>query len=162
MGSRLAVFAAVALVLVACKGSSTPVVEAPVVASSASSTSSAAPPPSSSAASPATTAATPSDPTKHCMMVNVCSCNLGCAAIRVPTAELKVGTHAKSESGALAGEELKIVEMTDVTGTKVLALTDLKHDHACALPVERSLAGYACAKADSGPIPAKACAKGCS
>ena len=156
MRSRLAVFAAVAFVLVACKGSSTPVVEAPVVPSSASST----PPPP--APSPATPAAASSDPTKHCMMVNVCSCNLGCAAIRVPPSELKVGTHAKSESGALAGEELKIVEMTDVTGTKVLALTDLKHDHACALPVERSLAGYACAKADSGPIPAKACAKGCS
>lgn len=158
MRSRLAVFAAVAFVLVACKGSSTPVVEAPVVSSSASAASG---PPSPPLPPVASATAAPSEPTKHCMMVNVCSCNLGCAAIRVPADALKVGTHAKSESGALAGEELKIVEMTDVTGTKVLALTDLKHDHACALPVERSLAGYACAKADSGPIPAKACAKGC-
>lgn len=155
MRSRLVVIVAISFVIVACKGSSTPVVEAPVVSSSAS----GAPPPSPTPSAAATTV-TP-DPTKHCMMVNVCSCNLGCAAIRVPASALKVGTHAKSESGALAGEELKIVEMTDVTGTKVLALTDLTHDHACSLPVERSLAGYGCAKADSGPIPAKACAKGC-
>lgn len=155
MRSRLAVAATITFVLVARKGSSTPVVEAPVVSSSASGAAPPAPTPSPAAS----TTAAPTDPTKHCMMVNVCSCNLGCAAVRLQ--ELKVGSRAKSESGALVGQELKVVEMTDVTGTKVLALTDLTHDHACSLPVERSLAGYACAKADSGPIPAKACAKGC-
>jgi hypothetical protein len=95
------------------------------------------------------------------MMVNVCSCNLGCALIKTsgPAAE---GMQAKVEKGALQGETVKVVQMSDASGAKVLALTDLKHDHACETSAkERALLGYACQSDKSGPPPAKACAKGC-
>jgi hypothetical protein len=72
-----------------------------------------------------------------CLMVNVCSCNLGCAKIRVPRSQLNEGTRTRVVSGPLAGQEVKIVEVVDASGTRLLALTDLNHDHACSLPSDR-------------------------
>jgi hypothetical protein len=94
-------------------------------------------------------------------MVNVCSCNLGCAQIPVSRAALREGTRTRVVRGALKGQEVKVVEVVDAAGKRVLALTDLDHDHACSLPVDRALLGYGCASDKSGPVPAKACAKGC-
>jgi hypothetical protein len=96
------------------------------------------------------------------MMVNVCGCNLGCALIKTG-APAQEGMQAKVEKGPLQGETVKVVQVVDATGAKVLALTDLKHDHACEAPPgkERALLGYACQSDKSGPVPAKACAKGC-
>lgn len=106
-------------------------------------------------------AAAPPMPVKACLMVNVCECNLGCAAIRLPPSQVTAGTRTRVETGALAGEEVKIVEVVDASGAKVLALTDLHHDHACSLSTERALVGYACDAKKSGPVPAKACTGGC-
>lgn len=96
-----------------------------------------------------------------CLMVNVCDCNLGCAAIRLPRSQIVEGTHTHVVRGPLEGQEVKIVEVADASGARVLALTDLAHDHACALPSARALVGYGCAASDFGPVPAKACARGC-
>jgi hypothetical protein len=96
------------------------------------------------------------------MMLNVCSCNLGCTSIRVTRADLREGTRTKALSGPLAGQTLKIVRVSDASGASVLALTDLDHDHACSLsPADRTLMGYGCDAKSSGPVPAKACARGC-
>jgi hypothetical protein len=101
------------------------------------------------------------DATKACLMVNVCSCNLGCATIRLPPGQLREGTRTRVVSGPLTGQEVKIVEVVDASGARVLALTDLDHDHACSLPSSRALVGYGCEAKKSGPVPAKACARGC-
>ncbi len=94
-------------------------------------------------------------------MVNVCSCNLGCASVPLAPAQVRVGARTHVTKGALAGSEVKVVEMVDATGARVLALTDLDHDHACSLDVARAGLGYGCEATKAGPIPAKACAKGC-
>ena len=95
-------------------------------------------------------------------MVNVCSCNLGCASIPVAMSALREGTRAKVVSGPLRGEEVKVVRVVDAAGASVLALTDLKHDYECSRSAtEWSLVGYRCAAKNSGPVPAKACANGC-
>lgn len=75
----------------------------------------------------------------------------------------KEGMRATVEKGALQGETVKVVEVVDAAGAKVLALTDLKHDFACEAPSgrDRALLGYACQSDKTGPVPAKACAKGC-
>jgi glucose/arabinose dehydrogenase len=149
-----------ALAAAACRGATAPVSDAPPSPSASQA------PPATASAPPATASAPPASAssaqaTKVCMMVNVCDCNLGCAAIRVPPAMVREGTHAKVESGALAGKEVKIVKVVDASGATVLALTDLDHDHACSIAAERAFVGYACEAKKSGPVPAKACAKGC-
>lgn len=98
---------------------------------------------------------------KACLMVNVCSCNLGCATIRVPPSQIREGTRTRVVSGPLTGQEVKIVQVVDASGASVLALTDLDHDFACSLPSNRMLVGYGCAANKSGPVPANACARGC-
>jgi hypothetical protein len=94
-------------------------------------------------------------------MVNVCDCNLGCASVALSRAQLRPGVRTRVTKGALEKREVKVVEVVDASGTRVLALTDLDHDHACSLPVERRLLGYGCEASKSGPVPAKACATGC-
>ncbi len=94
-------------------------------------------------------------------MVNVCSCNLGCATVRLPRSQISEGTRTRVVSGPLTGQEVKIVEVVDASGTRVPALTDLDHDHACSLPSDRAVLGYGCEAKNSGPEPVKACARGC-
>ncbi|MBX3188630.1 MAG: hypothetical protein KF819_16555 [Labilithrix sp.] len=138
---------AMVFILVACRGSTVPTGDVPQ----------SAPPiaPASAASTQTPIAAT------ACLMVNVCNCNLGCAAIRVEPTMVREGTRAKVVSGALEGQEVKIVRVVDAAGASVLALTDLDHDFACSLAAERAVMGYACEAKKSGPVPAKACAAGC-
>jgi len=95
-------------------------------------------------------------------MINVCDCNLGCAKVPLAGPALVAGAQATVEKGPLVGETVKVIQTTDKAGASVLALTDLKHDHACeAATSSKALLGYACEASKSGPVPAKACAKGC-
>jgi hypothetical protein len=142
--------AIVAALLLACRESAPPVVATEPAVERAD------------AAGPVAPAAPAKEPiASACLMVNVCDCNLGCAAIRLPRAQLVEGTHTRVLRGPLEGQEVKIVEVTDGSGARVLALTDLAHDQACSLPSTRALVGYGCAASDFGPVPAKACARGC-
>jgi hypothetical protein len=94
-------------------------------------------------------------------MVNVCSCNHGCASVPLPRSKLRPGTRVPVTKGPLEAKELLVIETNDATGTRVLALSDRGVDHPCALPTERALMGYLCEEKKSGPVPANACAKGC-
>lgn len=89
--------------IVACRGATAPMsgdaspVD-PVAASSAAPSSAAAP----SAATPASSEAADA-PARACLMVNVCSCNLGCASIQVAKSMLRDGTRAQVVTGPLRG-----------------------------------------------------------
>jgi hypothetical protein len=118
------------------------------------------------ATEPPTPVATPEPleapaPSSACLMVNVCGCNLGCAGVDVPSGGLTQGFVTTVVRGTLVGERVRVVEVVDASGTTVLALTDLDHDHACSLAPSRQFLGYGCAAADAGPVPAHACRAGC-
>jgi hypothetical protein len=100
-------------------------------------------------------------PTSACLMVNVCGCNLGCGSIDVPSGGLTPGLVTTVLKGTLAGERVRVVEVVDAAGTRVLALTDLDHDHACSIAPSRTFLGYGCASAAAGAVPAHACSAGC-
>lgn len=146
--------------IASCRGATAPLPGDASPAASLSASSAAAPPPSLPP-SPTQAAEDVEAPAKACLMVNVCSCNLGCASIQVAKSMLREGTTTKVVTGPLQGEEVKIVKVVDSAGASVLALTDRLHDNVCGLPANKILVGYVCARKDSGPVPAKACAKGC-
>jgi hypothetical protein len=101
------------------------------------------------------------EPGKSCLMVNVCSCNLGCASVPLSKSQVKVGAKTRVTKGALEGKDVQVIETVDATGTRVLALSDREPNHPCSLGIERSGLAYLCETSKSGPVPAKACANGC-
>lgn len=96
---------------------------------------------------------------KACLMTHICGCNLGCTRMPLAPGSLREGLSAIAETGPYSGKELKVIKEADATGAQVFALADRDHDNSCERsPEARSLVGFACAKKDSGPIPANACA----
>src|SRR5688572_20886735 len=99
--------------------------------------------PATSAPTPSTTssaapAASQGEPEKSCLMVSVCSCNLGCASVPLSKSQLKAGAKTRVTKGALEGKDVLVIETVDATGARVLALSDREPNHPCSLTVERS------------------------
>ena len=93
-------------------------------------------------------------------MAHVCGCNLGCTKVSVAASDLRDGMKAKAKSGPLEGQTVHVLQETDASGASVFAVSDRGRSGACQ--AARSVFGYACSIADSGPVPAKACSKGCN
>lgn len=93
-------------------------------------------------------------------MVTVCECNLGCAEVGVSRAALREDLRVKVESGARAGEILRVTEVTDAEGMRVFALSDRAPNAPCSRPVDRAnRIAYVCPLDKAGPVPARACAR---
>lgn len=152
-----AIVLVVSLVAVACETttspppSSTPATSSPLVAASAPT----APLPSASASA--------SIAGSSCLMTHICGCNVGCARIPVEAAALREGLRATAQTGVYSGKELIVMKEVDATGASVFALSDRDRSHPCerGAPETKSLMAFLCATKDSGPVPSRACARGC-
>jgi hypothetical protein len=96
-------------------------------------------------------------------MTHICGCNLGCARVAIEAASLREGMHVTPQTGPYAGKELSVMKEADDTGASVFTLSDRERTSPCERETRESkaLMAFLCAAKDSGPVPARACAKDC-
>jgi hypothetical protein len=92
-----------------------------------------------------------------------CGCNLGCAGVAVPRAELHEGMRVRVISGHGRGAEAEVVSPIRIDGGRALALDTVQPEGWLICGGSRAAVpmGFLCDGDRSGPVPMDACADGC-